>query len=108
MRIATLVCAFALALAASEPTLLIGASAQIVPAGMGGGAPSGGASVGEMKPSEPAVAPERDPAERSAKSIECAQKADAQGLQRQESQALPAQVQERRRMSGALFAVTLV
>ena len=81
MRIATLVCAFALALAASEPTLLIEASAQILPAGMGGGGPSGGVSIGEMKPSDPVVAPERDPAERSAKSIECAQKADAQGLQ---------------------------
>ena len=81
MRIATLVCAVALALAASGPTLLIEASAQILPAGMGGGGPSGGVSIGEMKPSDPVVAPERDPAERSAKSIECAQKADAQGLQ---------------------------
>ena len=55
-------------------------SAQILPTGMGG-APSGGASTGEVKPSDPLAAPERDPAERSAKSIECAQKADAQGLQ---------------------------
>ena len=80
MRIASLVCAFTLALAASELSLPI-ASAQIMPAGMGGGGPSGGVSIGEMKPSDPVVAPERDPAERSAKSIECAQKADAQGLQ---------------------------
>ena len=80
MRIATLVCACALALAVSETISALDAAAQIVPAGMGGGGPSG-ALAGEMKPSGPAVAPERDPAEQSAKSIECAQKADAQGLQ---------------------------
>jgi hypothetical protein len=80
-RIATLVCACALALAASEPMLLLDASAQILPAGMGGGGPSSGVSSGEMKPSDSVVAPERDPAELSAKSIECAQKVDAQRLQ---------------------------
>jgi hypothetical protein len=81
IQIATLVYACALALAASEAFPTLDASAQILPAGMGGGPPSGGASIGEMKPSDPVVAPERDPAEQSARSIECAQKVDAQGLQ---------------------------
>jgi hypothetical protein len=81
MRIMTLVCACALTLAASEAIPALDASAQILPTGMSGGTPFGGASTGETKPSDPLGAPERDPAEQSAKSIECAQKADAQGLQ---------------------------
>jgi hypothetical protein len=56
-----------------------GAVTGQAPAGMAG-APSD--RVAEMKPnSVPLSAPEPDPAERSAKSIECAQKADAQELQ---------------------------
>jgi hypothetical protein len=78
MRIMTLVCACALTLAASEAVPALDASAQILPTGMGG-TPFG--STGEVKPSDPLGASERDPAEQSAKSIECAQKADAQGLQ---------------------------
>jgi hypothetical protein len=81
MRIMTLVCACALTLAASEAVPALDASAQILPTGMDGGTPSGAASTGEVKPSDPLGASERDPAEQSAKSIECAQKADAQGLQ---------------------------
>jgi hypothetical protein len=80
MRIMTLVCACALTLAASEAVPALDASAQILPTGMGG-TPSGAASTGEVKPSDPLGASERDPAEQSAKSIECAQKADVQGLQ---------------------------
>jgi hypothetical protein len=80
MRIAILVCVCALAVA-SDAILVRDASAQIVPIGMGGGGPSGGASVGGTTGSDPLAAPQRDPAEQSAKSIECAQKADAQGLQ---------------------------
>ena len=77
----TLVCACALTLAASEAVTALDASAEILPTGMDGGTPSGAASTGEVKPSDPLGASERDPAEQSAKSIECAQKADAQGLQ---------------------------
>ena len=51
--------------------------------------------------STPLPASEQDPAERSAKSIECAQKADARGLAGQTAQALLARVQARR-MSAAL------
>jgi hypothetical protein len=82
MRITTLVCAAcAFALAVSEAVFALDAAAQTTPAGMGGTA-SGGASTADMKPAaDPLAAPERDPAERSAKSIACAQKADAQGLQ---------------------------
>ena len=76
IRVSTLVCACALALAAAEAIFAFGAAGQILPAGMGG------ASNVEIKPaSDPLAAPERDPAERSARSIECSQKADAQGLQ---------------------------
>ena len=77
----TLVCACALTLAASEAVPALDASAQILPTGMDGGTPSGASSTREVKPSDPLGASERDPAEQSAKSIECAQKADAQGLQ---------------------------
>ena len=75
-RISTLVCAIALALAASEAISAFDAAGQVLPAGMGG------APNVETKPSsDPLAAPERDPAERSARTIECSQKADAGGLQ---------------------------
>ena len=49
---------------------------------MGGGTPPGSALIVEMTPSRiQSAAAEQDPAERSARAIECAQKADAQGLQ---------------------------
>jgi hypothetical protein len=76
IRISTLVCGCALALAAAEPIFAFGAAGQILPATIGD------ASTVEIKPSShPLADPERDPAERSARSIECSQKADAQGLQ---------------------------
>ena len=75
-RISTLVCACALALAASEAISAFEAAGQILPAGMGGG------ESPDTKPSsDPLASPQRDPAERSARSIECSQKADAQALQ---------------------------
>ena len=63
MRIVSLVRAGAFRLVASETLLTFGAVAQIT-------------GVADALP-----AARRDPAERSARSIECAQKADAQGLQ---------------------------
>jgi hypothetical protein len=63
IRIVSLVCAGALCLIASETLLTFGAVAQTT-------------RVAETFP-----AAKQDPAERSARSIECAQKADAQGLQ---------------------------
>jgi hypothetical protein len=100
MRIATLACACALSLFASEVIFAFDTAAQNATPGMGGapssgvgggstagmsGGPSGGGASGGaagMKPnSVPLPAPEKDPAARSARSIECAQKADAQGLQ---------------------------
>jgi hypothetical protein len=75
MRIITLVCACALSLFASEALFAFDAAAQTATAGMSGGA-------GETKPNSVHLpAPEQDPAARSAKSMECLQKADAQGLQ---------------------------
>jgi hypothetical protein len=88
MRISTLVCACALAIAASETGVPSGAAAQTATAGMGGSSggsssgPGSSAGVADKKPnSVPLPAPEQDPAARSARSIECAHKADAQGLQ---------------------------
>jgi hypothetical protein len=76
MRIATLVCIYAISLIASEAVLVSAAAAQNATAGMGGGPSSG------VNPSSaPLRVPEHDPGARSARSIECAQKADAQGLQ---------------------------
>jgi hypothetical protein len=75
MRFTTLVCACALAVGASEAVLATSAAAQSATTGMSGGPPTVGPN------SDPLPAPERDPAERSARSIECAQRADAQGLQ---------------------------
>jgi len=81
MRTATLICACGLALISSQALTPPPALAQTSPPLMGD-APSESASTVEMKPSpHPVVAVEKDPAERSAKSTECAQKADAQGLQ---------------------------
>jgi hypothetical protein len=75
MRITTLVCACALSLFASQAFFAFEAAAQSATAGMDGGAP-------EIKPNSVHLpAPEQDPAARSAKSMECLQKADAQGLQ---------------------------
>jgi hypothetical protein len=76
IRISTLVCACALVLAASEAISAFGAAGQVLPAGMGGGA-----NVDTTSSPDPLAAPERDPAERSARSIECSHKAEAQGLQ---------------------------
>jgi len=75
MRIITLVCACALSLFASQAFFAFDAAAQNATAGMGGGTP-------ETKPNSVHLpAPEQDPAARSARSMECLQKADAQGLQ---------------------------
>jgi hypothetical protein len=70
-----LACASALALISSGMVLNSAAVAQNDTAGMGGAPTDATRSIGLL----PATG--RDPAERSAKSIECAQKADAQGLQ---------------------------
>jgi psiF repeat len=75
MRISTLVCACALALIGSEALSAFGAAAQNDEAGMGG------SPLGPTRSIGPLPATSQDPAERSAKSIECAQKADAQSLQ---------------------------
>jgi hypothetical protein len=85
IRVAPLVWACALSLIASEALLTFGVVAQTPAATMDGAAsgsgPSGGAAAGPAK-SAPVLLPssEQDPAVRSAKSIECAQKADARGL----------------------------
>jgi len=74
MRITTLVCA--LALIASEALFASRVDAQDPTTGMSGGPPTDATrSIGLLPASG------QDPAERSAKSIECAQKADAQSLQ---------------------------
>ena len=80
IRTVPLVCAGALCLIASDTLLTSGAVAQI---DGGPGVPSaGGGSVGTVRlVAETLPAVKQDPAERSARSIECAQKADAQGLQ---------------------------
>jgi hypothetical protein len=75
MRITTLGCVCALAILTSEVVAPSDSVAQEATDGMGAsGAPAKPGSV-------PLPTPEHDPAARSAKSIECAQKADAQGLQ---------------------------
>jgi hypothetical protein len=80
-----LICACMLSLIASGALLIFIAAAQTATAGLAGpasgGAPSGdSADGGVAENSVPLPAPERDPAVRSAKAIECAQKADARGL----------------------------
>ena len=92
MRITTLVGASALTFFAPAVALAFDAAAPNATAGMSGGPAGGGAAGGgvggptvEMKPNpvpspSGSPLPESDPAERSAKSIECSQKAEAQGL----------------------------
>jgi hypothetical protein len=79
IRVAPLLWACALCFIASEALLSFGAIAQTAAVAMDGGSPSNGARPAK---SAPALLPssEQDPAVRSAKSIECAQKADARGL----------------------------
>lgn len=79
IQVAPLIWACALSLIASEALLAFGSVAQTAAVAMDGS--SGGASGGPTKPA-PVLLPlsEQDPAARSAKSIECAQKADARGL----------------------------
>jgi hypothetical protein len=62
--------------------LTFGAVAQITTAGMGGASSASGGSLATVRlVAETLPAAKQDPAERSARSIECAQKVDAQGLQ---------------------------
>jgi hypothetical protein len=76
MRIRTLVCACTLALFASEAIFAFDAAGQTTTSGMSGAPPA------DATPNTgPLPVSGRDPAERSARSIECAQKADAQGLE---------------------------
>jgi len=79
IQVAPLIWACALCLIASGALLTFGAVAQTAAVTMDGGS-SGGA--GGPAKSAPVALPlsEQDPAVRSAKSIECAQKADARGL----------------------------
>ena len=82
IRIAALVCAGVLSLIASATLLTSGAVAEITTAGMGAVSSAVGSSVATMRlAAETLPAAKQDPAERSARSIECAQKANAQGLQ---------------------------
>jgi hypothetical protein len=80
IRFASLAYAFVLALTASETLLTFGAGVQIATAGIGGASPVGGSAVPVRLASESLPTGKQDPAERSARSIECAQKADAQEL----------------------------
>jgi hypothetical protein len=79
IRVVSPVFVGALFLIASETSLTFGAAAQIAAAGVS--SPAGGSAPSAMSASGSLAAASPDPAERSAKSIECAQKADAQGLQ---------------------------
>jgi hypothetical protein len=82
ISILSLVCACALSLIASETLLTVGAAAQATTAGVGGFSSVGGDSGAPvMLASETLATANLDPAEGSARSIECAQKADAQSLQ---------------------------
>ena len=82
IRIVSLVCAGAFCLIASETLLTFGALAQITTVGIVDASSAGGGSVATVRlVAETLPAAKQDPAERSARSIECAQKADAQGLQ---------------------------
>ena len=81
-RIVSLVCAGALSLIASETLLTFGAVAQTTTAGIVSVSSAAGGSLATVRlVAETLPAAKQDPAERSARSIECAQKADAQGLQ---------------------------
>jgi len=83
----TLACACVFALLPLGILAAFGAVAQEAVAGMGGGAatsggPSGGGVGAPVKPVfDPFPVSEQNRAARSARSIECAQKADAQGLE---------------------------
>ena len=82
IRIVSLVCAGAFCPIASETLLTFGALAQITTAGVVGASSAGGGSIAMVRlVAKTLPAAKLDPAERSARSIECAQKADAQGLQ---------------------------
>jgi hypothetical protein len=71
-----------LCLIASETLLTSGAVARITTASMSGVSSAAGGSLATVRlVAETLPAAKQDPAERSARSIECAQKADAQGLQ---------------------------
>ena len=78
MRIPTLLCVCALALFASEAIFAFDAAGQ---SATSGGPPAGGPTADATRSIGPLPAGGQDPAERSAKSIECAQKADAQRLE---------------------------
>ena len=82
IRIVSLVCAGAFCLIVSETLLTFGALAQITTAGIVDASFAGGGSVATVRlVAETLRAAKPDPAERSARSIECAQKADAQRLE---------------------------
>ena len=81
IRIVSLVCAGVLCLIASDTLLTSGAVAQITTADIVGASSAGGSVATVRLVAESLPAANQDPAERSARSIECAQKADAQGLQ---------------------------
>lgn len=82
IRTVSLVCAGAFCLIASETLLTSGAVAQITTASIAGAASAAGGSLATVRlVAETLPAAKQDPAERSARSIECAQKADAQSLQ---------------------------
>jgi hypothetical protein len=74
----SLVCAGAICLFASGTLLTSGAVAQITTAG---GVPPADSVATVRLVAETLPAAEQDPAERSVRSIECAQKANRQGLQ---------------------------
>ena len=77
IRFASLVCAWVLALIVSETLLTSRLAAETVTVGM-----DGGGSAAPMRLASESLSPaKQDSAERSARSIECAQKADAQGLE---------------------------
>ena len=80
MRITTLICACGLVLFSSKALIAFDAVAQTSPP-VARDAPPGSVLTVEMTPSSDPIAAEKDPAERSARAIECAQRADAQGLQ---------------------------
>jgi hypothetical protein len=81
MRITTLICGCGLALFSLEALIAFDAVAQTSPP-VARDTPPGSALIVEMTPSsDPIAAAEKDPAERSARAIKCAQRADTQGLQ---------------------------
>jgi psiF repeat len=82
IRTVSLVCAGAFCLIALDTLLTFGAVARTTTAGIVGASSAAGGSLATVRlVAETLPAAKQDPAERSARSIECAQKADAQGLQ---------------------------